>query len=556
MARPRPPLPGQASDEAPDAEARRQETPSHTDPEPGASAGTDTRAGEASLVHPLELRAPDRGGEQESGDGQAEAVSGLPADTGELDPIRFPGSIAESNQGPDPRYYPGVVDPAFEDADAEIAIPDRPRFGPRDEPQFLYLAGDAGTGKSYTVRQRAENYRDAILLATTGIAAVNLGGTTINSALRYYDSASMQLEYEFGRLGVALRQLYQSGIRRLCIDEISMMDGRQLDILCLAVDELNERLREEDRPKDENDPGQMGITLTGDHAQLPPVGVDRKKDHDGTIYPFKAVNWSRFAENTQTLTTMHRQADPAFLTAIQQLRKGDKNCVPYFKQFIVQGELTNFEGSTILATNAEVDRYNKVRMMRLTGPERYYSSTRTGEPKDQPSEWKHIPEILTLKNEAMVMILANGYDELRELIYANGDLGHYLDPEEDDLAGFARVRLIRTGEVVFVGRVMRERLKPGVARFVKPGKQRNPDHVLATIDYMPLRVAYATTVHKVQGLSLDAIQLMINSQFWLSSGMMYVGVSRVRTPQGLRIVGTVDQFAARVRANPNVKEWL
>lgn len=416
---------------------------------------------------------------------------------------------------------------------------------------YGYLRGDAGTGKSYLARKYAELCDDGMLIATTGIAAVNIGGTTINSALRYYDTASMQLEYEFGRITAALGQLAESGIRRLVVDEISMMDGRQLDILALALDDINER-----RADRNLDP--IGVWLTGDFAQLPPVGVNDKnrKPGDGPppIYAFQAQHWKRWAENTLTLTQIRRQADPDFIRAIQQVRTGDKAAVDYFRPFISMKEDANFNGTTILAKNDEVDRYNKVRMLQIHAPEEVFVAHRTGAQKDQPSEWKNIPDTLALKPGCLVMILANKkYLGSTEIMYANGDLGTYLGKIGDN---FARVKLQRTGQEVTVSMIDRERLKPGTPRSQRRKEEIPQEFILASITYMPLRVAYASTVHKSQGLSLDNIQVMINSQFWMSAGMLYVGLSRARTPQGIKIVGTVDQFAARIRANPIIKEWL
>ncbi|HET9253879.1 MAG TPA: PIF1 family ATP-dependent DNA helicase [Pseudonocardiaceae bacterium] len=434
----------------------------------------------------------------------------------------------------------------------------REPFGPASEPQFLYLAGDAGTGKSYTVQERERRYTDAVLLATTGIAAINLSGTTLNSCLRYFDTISMQQEFELGRLGAALRQLYVAGVRRLCIDEVSMMDGKQLDILKLAVDELNERRVKKAYPHP-NDPEQMGITLTGDFGQLPPVGMDKKKipPEERPIWAFQASCWKAFAANTITLREQHRQTDTDFLVAVNQLRRGDKACVDYFQRFLSPQEDANYNGSTVLATNLEVDRYNKLRMLRLKGEPFFYDSHRTGDPKLWPGEWRNIPEQLELKTGALVMILANGYNTEGGMVYANGDLGYVQDRLQGPFGPLLAVKLLRgKQDIVYVHEVIRERLKPGARRMLKKGEVRNPDDVLATVEYMPVRVAYATTVHKVQGLTLERIQLMINSAFWLMSGMLYVGISRVKGPEGLRIVGSVSQFAARVRANPILKQWL
>lgn len=409
---------------------------------------------------------------------------------------------------------------------------------PADEPQFMYLAGTAGTGKTYVGRLRATNYDDALLCATTGIAAVNLGGTTINSILRYYDTASMQTEYEFGRLNVALKQIAGSGFRRLIIDEVSMMDGKQLDVLMLAVDEVNEWLvGQHERP--------LGITLVGDFAQLPPVKAP---------FVFERESWQRFEPNTLMLTEPRRQADPEFVRALQAVRRGDPAATDYFRPFMQPAAIPNFDGSSILAKNDEVDRMNKLRLLNLPGAVIPFAAVKTG--KAAP-EWKHIPDVLELKPEALVMILANAYDRTDpqnpELIYANGDLGHFTRPfRENDPTSPAYVRLHRTGTEVLVQRVVRENTKATGNK----GKKAKREDVEGTISYLPLRVAYGTTVHKSQGLSLDNVQLMINSQFWMTSGMLYVALSRARTPQGLKIVGTADQFRARIRSNPKISRWL
>lgn len=406
---------------------------------------------------------------------------------------------------------------------------------PADEPPFMYVAGTAGTGKTYLMRLRATNYTDAMLCATTGIAAVNLGGTTINSVLRYYDTSSLQTEYEFGRLGVALKQMANSGFTRLIVDEVSMMDGRQLDIIMLAVDELNEKLISEHKKS-------LGITLVGDFAQLPPVKAP---------FVFERPSWQRFEPYTVMLTEPRRQADPEFVRALQAVRRGDQTAVDYFRPFIQKAEIPDFDGSNILATNAEVDRVNKVRMLKLAGPETSFRTVRSGK---QSPEWKIIPEYLILKPNALVMVLANKHDpDTKELTYANGDLGHYLGPlVENNQDSPARCKLIRNGAEVVVQRVAREYGKPTGARGVKKDRVA----VEGSISYMPLRVAYGTTAYKSQGLSLDQVQLMINSQFWMQPSMLYVALSRARTPQGLHIIGSPEQFRARIRCSQHVARWL
>lgn len=417
------------------------------------------------------------------------------------------------------------------------------------EPLFSFLGGPAGTGKTFLARQRAEltSPPDAILCATTGIAAVNLGGVTINSTLRYFDTLDLQTNYELGRLNQTLRKLVTSGYRRLVIDEASMLAGKQLTILCTAIDEVNEWARDNGEPE-------FGITLVADFAQLGPIKEE---------FAFQSPCWDRFEEHTTLLTEPRRQADPDFVRALQQVRRGDREAISYFRQFIGRAEDRNFDGTTILAKNDEVDRYNKIRMLELKTPEEYYLSTRGGE--HQPSEWKHIPDRLIVKKGCLVMVLANAYSgegPRRELMYCNGDLGHFEgreivtihDPvsgEEDDVE-VANVRLIRTGDVVQVTGV--HRIKTTATG--NKGEKAPRDEKEGWIKYMPLRCAYASTVHRSQGLSLDRVQVMINSHFWIMPGMTYVALSRARTPGGLRIVGTAEQFVARIRANGAVQRWL
>lgn len=401
-----------------------------------------------------------------------------------------------------------------------------------EEPVFMYNGGTAGTGKTYNAIKRVEAYDDAKLCATTGIAAVNLGGITINSLLQYGDTNGLRACYETGKLGALLKRLTNSGYYRLIVDEVSMMDGHQLDILVTAIEELNVWLGE-------NGKRLFGMTLIGDFAQLPPIKAP---------FVFQRPTWGRFEPNITLLTEPRRQADGDFVRALQAVRRGDRPAaMAYFGPKLVQGSEDKFDGSTILATNAEVDRYNKLRMMDLHTPQEFFKSDRVGE---QLSEWtKNIPDNIEMKAGALVMILANKNMKDFGMIYANGDLGHYVKKLHENMA---EVQLIRTGTSVMVESVLKEK---GVATG-HTGKKLPREDVKGSIRYMPLRVAYATTCHKSQGLSLDRVQIMFHNKFWASPGMLYVALSRARTPQGLRLVGTPQQFEARINVNPEIRRWL
>ena len=397
------------------------------------------------------------------------------------------------------------------------------------------LAGTAGCGKTYLARQWAAHDPSVWLCATTGIAAVNLNTVTINSTLWYFDTDDLEQQYHLGRIQAALRKLRSSRYTRLVVDEFSMMDGRQLDLLCFALDEVNVGLDE--KP--------MALTLVGDPCQLPPIKSQ---------FVFERPAWARFTDNVVTLTEPRRQADPDFVRALQAVRRGDASTgLAYFRPCLDAREDMQFRGTTIVSKNEEVERVNRVRLMDLKGSVITYPSWRDGK---QRSEWKHLPETLELKPGAIVMCLANRY-EGGSLVYANGSLAEFLervdaDPSMEERGPFARVKLLDTEAVVLVPRVTRKHEQvTGATGDKKPRKD-----VVGWITFMPLRLAFASTCHKVQGLSLDHVQVLIHNVFWKQPSMTYVALSRARTLGGLRIVGSADQLSQRMAVDPRVLAWI
>jgi hypothetical protein len=410
-----------------------------------------------------------------------------------------------------------------------------------DAPPVFIVMGVAGTGKTTLIQNRVAEYDDAILCATTGIAAVNLGEgvTTINSLLMFFDTNDLRTAYEVGRLGVFLKRYYNSGYHRLILDEVSMMDAEQLTILVTCIEGLNEWYVANKQPP-------LGLTIVGDFFQLPPVNAP---------FVFESPVWDRFEKNTVRLTKIWRQTDPAFLRALHAVRCGDsKTALEYFAPRLARSQESQWDGTTIFAKNDEVDRHNKLRMMQLLAAPDVYEATRQGK---QSGEWKHIPDRLELKTGALVMILANKrwpkepgdhYTGPAPLMYANGDLAHYLGQVSPHAA---RVKLLRNGTEVTVVEAIKEKSTATGNKGVKAART----DVEGSIAYMPLRVAYGTTCHKTQSLTLDRVQVVYHSQFWSQSGMLYTALSRCRTPEGLRLVGTEQQFAARVNANPKLARW-
>lgn len=439
-----------------------------------------------------------------------------------------------------------------------------------------FITGAAGTGKTYS--QKEEIKKDpkyGLLCATTGIAAINLGATTLNSALKFFDTESLRDKFEKGRLRYDLHMIGKR-IKRLVIDEVSMMDGVQLDYIHHALTEVNEFA-------DMEKTGPMGIVLTGDFCQLPPVKAQ---------WAFESDSWSHFDRNTTMLTKIWRQDDLRFVEALNAARAGrGKDCVDILKELgttFNPSTIQKFDGTTIMAKNDQVDAFNFASLIKLPGEAFGLKSKTWG---NQCGEWKNIPEMLKLKEGALVMILSN---DSEGFTYANGDMGHIIGLNED---GGVVIELKRTDQYVTIYPITRFKVSRGkdIERDLEKighstnyeglphvycGKhcdQFDPENGMPTtepvwgspaynchqdavytgaIKYYPLRLAYATTVHKSQGLTLDACQIDCRDQFFGSPQMAYVALSRCRTAQGLTIVGDPAQLVSRIKLEPKVKRWL
>jgi len=425
------------------------------------------------------------------------------------------------------------------------------------------ITGSAGTGKTYTIRKEMEDdpKKQGILASTTGISAVNLGTTTINALLKYFNTDSLRQAFIKGRLTRRFAELALF-CKELYIDEFSMLDGDQLDIFHQALREANNQ----QKVKKKNPDG-MGLTLVGDLAQLPPVKCK---------WPFEAECWGMFEANHTKLEKNWRQGDGCFLDAINAIRSGDgSNGARLLKEAGVEfsnANLIDFPGTTILAKNNDVDRFNYVALSKVAGDMIRVPSERwLCNAAKAPGEWKNIPDLLQVKLGAYVMILANTMD----FSYANGDCGFIKG--YDPSTHIFQVELVRNQRIVNVPMVTRELFADyDPLNFINPNEATTESvakgeprpwnipfydedkdrYVTGAIRFAPIRLAYSSTVHKTQSLTLDRVQMDVRNGFFGSPAMLYVAVSRCRTPQGLRIVGTPELVASRCKVDPKVLRWL
>ena len=396
--------------------------------------------------------------------------------------------------------------------DLNIEIPE-PLLDPNIP--LVMVSGKPGTGKSTLINYILELYPGwGVKTSTTGISACNINGVTIHSLLGVFNTESWLKAHKEGRIQAALRKV-SDYYRTIVVDEIFMLGATAFDILAVNVMTWNQK-----------NPGkQLRLVMTGDAGQLPPV--KDKPIFEGGCWPY--VYQLR-------LTKVHRQSDSDFLEALDHLRNGEpQKAVGYFQQTIgFCDRISRTHPGVILeARNADVDRENWTRLQGLYTPERKYINKITENvfKEDEGKLFKRfgVPKELVLKEGAPVMCLVN----FRAEGYANGDLG--VIDEMDDSGVY--VKLHRNNTTVYVSYTTQEDTKKN------------------KVSYLPLRLAWVSTYHKMQSMTTDAIQLVLSPGMTsMTHGMAYTGITRVRTPEGLRIVCKgADEFIKCFYTNP---QWL
>lgn len=382
-----------------------------------------------------------------------------------------------------------------------------------DSPGTYFVTGQAGTGKTFLVKNKIlNNSLYGMLTATTGIAGINLGGITIHSMLGYFDSHDMYEKYTSGKLYSNLVEVMEYGYENIVIDEISTLPAMQLDVIFNLVETYSTKVRE------------VGLILVGDLLQLPAVG-------EPSVY--KAESWKYF--ESLELTEIKRQSDKKFIELLGLVRLGDsKNALPLVRDNLYDSIDNNFIGTTLFATNKEVDKFNAQRLALLHSDTVSYPILRTGR---QRAEWSNLGTEITLKEGCIVMLLSNSYERTtdnKKLEYSNGDLAICKALGANSII----VELLRDNSRHVINRISR------VNQVMKSGNLVT----IGTVSYIPVRVAYASTINKSQGLTLDHVQVSISNKFLAkNTGSVYVAMSRCKKLENLRLIGTEQQFLSHVR---------
>jgi ATP-dependent DNA helicase PIF1 len=376
----------------------------------------------------------------------------------------------------------------------------------------VFLTGMAGTGKSTLLRRFiAETPRRIDVTAPTGVAALNVDGMTLHrfSGMLLGPQFGQSNEEYFDELKSDSRPSVMAGFNRvrrsdvLVIDEISMLPGRQLDF----VEFLFRRLRGSEQPF-----GGVQVIATGDFLQLPPVRRSEREPYD---WAFQCEAWRSAEFKTILLEIVRRQDEPDFVQALSRFRVGH---IWGDNARLLQARVKNFPPATLtrlFTHNVQVDKWNEFQLSELPGEPVVCEALQTGPELQREFLTKNLltPATLRLKRGALVMFTVNKNERgRREPIFVNGQTGFVCDLADE----IVTVR-IASGEQI------------PVERFTWRYNPKDPQ--AATFTQFPLRLAYAMTIHKSQGLTLDAAYLDIRAA--REPGQAYVAVSRVRTLAGL-----------------------
>lgn len=384
----------------------------------------------------------------------------------------------------------------------------------------LFLTGKAGTGKSTLIRQfmaEAEDRR-VLVAAPTGIAALNVDGYTIHRLFSFLPTTSLDDvrsgSYRPQRFFKTLKSL-----QTLIIDEASMVRADLFDKISAALERFG--------PRQGAPFGGVQVILVGDLLQLPPVVATGEAEHIaaryGTPYFFSADTFRREDFPTVALTTVFRQLGDQQLTSIlNAVREGvlldhaqqelnartDPDFVPPDDEFWL----------TLAPTNSIVTSRNRQRLGRLTGQEHVHRAERVGDLSlfDPPAD-----ETLTFKVGAQVMMLSNDPADR----WVNGTLGRIVDIAEDD-EGLATTIEFRDGRSAEVWPHTWEATRP----VVEDGALRH--EVIGTYTQLPFKLAWAITIHKSQGQTLDRLIVDLSGGVF-DFGQVYVALSRCTSMGGL-----------------------
>ena len=371
----------------------------------------------------------------------------------------------------------------------------------------VFFTGSAGTGKSYLLRHLIGLLppSETVVTASTGVAACHIGGMTLHSFAGIHDVGPLKILVDRIQKQQAILKQWKS-CQHLIIDEISMIDAELFD--CLEA--IARSLKCNDKPF-----GGIRLIVSGDFFQLPPVA----KASDKKQYCFQAKSWRKCISDSWELQNIYRQTDSTFINLLQEIRLG--RCTPKTVAILkkTQSNKLNRNGiiPTKLCTHVEdVRQINKSELDKLTGKSIQFSA-QDSDDYFTPTIDKLLPEtkVLNLKVGCQVMLTKNINVSKKLVNGARGVIVAFTNtlkplPVVNFLCGISCA-------VQFDNYLIKSSSETTMIR-----KQ------------LPLKLAWAISIHKSQGMSLDCVEMSLSRVF--EKGQAYVALSRATSLAGLRVL--------------------
>lgn len=378
----------------------------------------------------------------------------------------------------------------------------------------VFLTGAPGAGKTYTldkyIQQATSNKKKVAVTASTGIAASHINGQTIHSW------SGIGIKHELTKTDITNIRKNSRVMERwqkanvLVIDEISMISGHLLNM----INELAKAIKKDERPF-----GGLQVIFVGDLFQLPPVTPGNQE----IDFAHQSAAWSELDPTICYITEQHRQdGEDQLLDVLISMRRGE---ITDDQKETLAARIADADKNVtrLFSHNVDVDTINRQRLNELPGKIKTFDMESSGDPYRIETMKKSIlaPEHLELKVGAEVMFVANHYEQA----YVNGTRGKIVKFDDDG------------DPVVEIGEGNRIYVERNTWRLEEFGR------TIAKVKQYPLRLAWAITIHKSQGMSLDAAQIDLSRAF--TTGMGYVALSRVRSLDGLYLTG-INEMALQM----------
>lgn len=390
------------------------------------------------------------------------------------------------------------------------------------------ITGAAGTGKSFLLRLIKEHFPFIHITASTGVAAVNVSGTTIHSWSgigKAHLPATEIARFINSGPGTRLRRQIKKA-KLLAIDEISMISAQVLDLL----DQVLKLVRENQKPF-----GGIQLVVLGDFFQLPPINKEGEMN-----FCFEANSWQEGNFHIFELKEIFRQQDLMFVELLNNVRHANiaEADLKILSERQAKAIPENIQPTMLVTHNYQAEKINLAKLAALPTKESVtYSMSEAGNENTVEFLKKNClaqPE-LTLKQGAQVMMLKNS---MQKQGIINGSIGVIIGFSKND---FPIVKFFN-GEVCIIG--------PEEWTVEIFNETTQTKEVVAAIEQIPLALAWAITIHKSQGMTLDHVLCDLTHSF--AEGQIYVALSRVKTLDGLYIRGFRPDL---LKINSKVKEF-